>query len=65
VNSVVRARIQYVGSNGVIHLLNLESDPLVKTLEAGRHYTVVLSFNPDGESLILDDTVISSNPFYE
>ena len=56
VNSVIHLDMDYTASNGVIIPFLRESDPLVKILEPGRHYTIVLSYLSGEERLEVDNT---------
>lgn len=54
--SVVCVDLAYTDSNGILQYLSLESEPLTKMLEPGRHYTVSLSFNTEDLTLILNES---------
>ena len=56
VKSIVHADLDYTAPNGDIIPYSLESDPLVKILEPGRHYTIILSYKSGEEILEVDET---------
>lgn len=51
VRSIVHADLDYTAPNGDILPYSIESEPLVKILEPGRHYTIVLSYISGDEIL--------------
>lgn len=54
--SAVRVELDYTAPNGDIIPFALESEPMVKTLEPGRQYTIVLSYLSGEEVLEVDST---------
>jgi hypothetical protein len=55
VKSIVHADLDYTAPNGDILPYSIESEPLVKILEPGRHYTIILSYLSGNEVLEVDE----------
>lgn len=61
VESEVKVSLEYTMNSGTFHLHEgLMSAKFRKRFLPGRHYTITLSFFPDGEKLILDESYFQS-----